>query len=71
MVLITLQIVISLLLAAAILLQVRGTGLSSTAWGGAGSSGWRTKRGAEKFLFSATLVLSLLFLLLSLVSALV
>lgn len=71
MVLIILQIIISLLLAAAILLQARGTGLSSAAFGGIGSSGWRTKRGAEKFLFSATLVLGSLFLLLSLVSALV
>ena len=71
MVLIILQAITSLLLATAILLQARGTGLSSTAWGGAGSAGWRTKRGAQKFLFSATLVLSLLFLLLSLVSALV
>lgn len=71
MVLITLQVIISLFLAAAILLQVRGTGLASTAFGGAGSSGWRTKRGAEKFLFSATIVLGSLFLLLSLVSALV
>lgn len=71
MVLILLQAVISLLLATAILLQARGTGLSSTAWGGGGGASWRTKRGAEKFLFSATIVLSLLFLSLSLVSALV
>lgn len=71
MALIILQVITSLALAAAILLQARGTGLSSAAFGGAGSAGWRTKRGAEKFLFSATLVLSLLFLLLSLISALI
>ena len=55
------QIIISVALAAAILLQQRGTGLSA-AFGGDGNV-YRTKRGIEKFLFRATIVLvALLFL---------
>lgn len=53
------QIVISLLLIAAILLQQRGTGLSAT-FGGEGNI-YRTKRGLEKFIFGATIVLAILF----------
>lgn len=53
------QIVISVLLAAAILLQQRGTGLSAT-FGGEGNV-YRTKRGLEKIIFTATIVLAVLF----------
>ena len=54
------QIVISILLAASILLQQRGGGLSSI-FGGEGSV-YRTRRGMEKGIFWATIVLSVLFL---------
>lgn len=53
------QIVVSILLVATILLQQRGTGLSTT-FGGAGNV-YRTKRGIEKGLFAATIVLASLF----------
>ncbi len=53
------QIVISGLLVAAVLLQQRGTGLSAT-FGGEGNI-YRTKRGVEKVLFIGTIVLSILF----------
>lgn len=53
------QIAISVLLVAAILLQQRGTGLSAT-FGGEGNV-YRTKRGLEKLLFAATIVLAALF----------
>ena len=53
------QIVISLLLMGAILLQQRGTGLSAT-FGGEGNV-YRTKRGLEKMIFIATIVLAFLF----------
>ena len=53
------QIVISLLLALSILTQQRGTGLSAT-FGGSGGF-YASKRGAEKFLSIATLILALLF----------
>lgn len=54
------QIVIAILLVAAILLQRRGTGLSA-AFGGEGSF-YRTKRGLEKWLFVTTVVLAALFI---------
>jgi protein translocase SecG subunit len=54
------QIIIAVLLTAAILLQQIGSGLSS-AFGGSGES-YHTKRGVEKFLFISTIVLAFLFL---------
>lgn len=53
------QIVISFLLVAAILLQQRGAGLSES-FGGMGGS-YHTKRGLEKILFISTIILSILF----------
>ncbi|PIZ76176.1 preprotein translocase subunit SecG [Candidatus Peregrinibacteria bacterium CG_4_10_14_0_2_um_filter_38_24] len=55
----TVQIVLSILLSVAILTQQRGTGLSST-FGGSGTF-YTSKRGAEKVLFHATIVLGILF----------
>lgn len=63
------QILVSLLLSATILLQSRGAGLS-TVWGGQGNSSFRTKRGAEKLLFSATIILAALFIILALINIL-
>ena len=54
------QIIIACLLVVVILLQQRGVGLSS-AFGGEGGA-YRVKRGAEKLLFTATIILSVLFL---------
>lgn len=54
------QIIIAILLTAAVLLQQRGTGLSAT-FGGEGNI-YRTKRGVEKMLFIATIVLATIFL---------
>ena len=59
------QIVVSVLLMVAILLQNRGTGLGS-AFGGTGGGVYLTKRGLEKKLFVATIVLAVIFILLSL-----
>lgn len=53
------QIVIAILLILAILLQNKGAGLSGV-FGGGGDV-YRTKRGAEKTLFTATIVLIVLF----------
>ena len=53
------QIVVSTLLIGAILLQQRGTGLSA-AFGGEGNV-YRTKRGLEKVIFVATIVLAIIF----------
>jgi len=54
------QIVVACLLVVVILLQQRGVGLSS-AFGGEGGV-YRVKRGAEKLLFTATIILAVLFL---------
>ncbi len=58
-ILIILQIVVSVLLIGAILLQNRGQGLSAS-FGGGGEF-YRSKRGLEKFLFWATITLVFLF----------
>jgi len=60
MILNIIQIVIAVLLTIAILMQQRGTGLSS-AFGGEGNI-YRTKRGLEKSLFILTIILAVLFL---------
>ena len=54
------QIVISILLIVVILMQQKGSGLGS-AFGG-DSAVYRTKRGAEKFIFRLTIILAVLFL---------
>ena len=54
------HILISVLLIVGILLQQRGGGLSSTF--GGGMMEYNTKRGAEKGIFYATIVLAVLFL---------
>lgn len=58
------QIVISVLLVVCVLLQQRGSGLSS-AFGGSGE-GYHTKRGMEKTIFIATIVLAVAFFILGL-----
>ena len=63
------QIVISVLLIAAILLQQKGVGLGST-FGGSGQI-YRSKRGLEKILFWGTCVLGALFIGLALTSLIV
>ena len=60
------QIIISVTLIAIILLQVKG-GAMGGAFGGPGVA--RTRRGLEKTLFDATIVLSAIFLLISFISA--
>ena len=62
------QIVISVALVTAILFQVRGGGLGGIF--GQADSVFRTKRGIEKWLFIATIVLVVIFVALSIVSML-
>jgi len=54
------QIVVAVLLMISILLQNRGSGLSSAFGGDFG--GYYTKRGVEKFLFFASVFLSVCFI---------
>ncbi len=60
------QIVISILLMVAVLIQNKGVGLGS-AFGGEGNV-YRTKRGAEKTIFISTIVLAVLFLATALIN---
>lgn len=62
------QIILSLLLIGVILLQATGTGLGS-AWGGGET--YSSKRGAEKFLFTITVILAILFGVASIVNVIV
>ncbi len=61
------QIIISVALIGAILLQAKGSGLGSV-FGGDGSV-FRTRRGAEKGLFQLTIILAIFFGLLSILTA--
>ena len=62
------QLVLAALMVLAILLQSQGSGLGS-AFGGEGNM-YRTKRGLEKGLFSATIVLATLFFIVALLNVL-
>jgi len=57
------QVIIAILLMVSILLQNRGAGLSEV-FGGS-SNVYRTKRGVEKSLFMGTIVLAVIFFLVS------
>ena len=63
------QLVLALLLVVAVLLQQRGTGLSAT-FGGEGNV-YRTKRGLEKIIFFATIVLAAIFFVAAVVNILI
>lgn len=62
------QIIISVLLVAAVMIQNKGVGLSQT-FGGGGGGGegntYSTKRGAERIIFIVTIILAVIFLALA------
>lgn len=58
------QIIVSIILIVLILLQQRGSGLSSV-FGGGEMSSYQTKRGLEKIIFYLTIFFAVLFLGLS------
>jgi len=60
--LIVLQIIVSLALVGAIIIQSKGTGFGRS-WGGAASF---TRRGLEKLVFRSTFALAAIFILLAL-----
>ncbi|PIY96385.1 MAG: preprotein translocase subunit SecG [Candidatus Kerfeldbacteria bacterium CG_4_10_14_0_8_um_filter_42_10] len=62
------QLVIAVILIVLILIQNRGAGLGGIFGGGGDGNVYRTKRGAERILFIATIVLATLFLGISLVN---
>ena len=67
-VLLALQIVVSVLLVGAILVQTKGTGFGRV-WGSGGVS--FARRGLEKLIFKATFVLAALFVILALIQILI
>ncbi len=64
-----LQIAVAILLMISILLQHRGTSLGG-AFGGEGNV-YRSRRGAEKFLFYSTIVLAIIFVGLAIANILI
>ena len=54
------QILLSLMVITAVILQAKGAGLGNI-FGGAGGDTYRTRRGLEKTLFRGTIVLMLVF----------
>jgi preprotein translocase subunit SecG len=63
-----LQIVISSLLIVVVLLQVKGSGFGAALGGMSGGGVFRTKRGLEKTLFQATIILTIVFIFVSFLS---
>jgi len=61
------QMLLAIVMTAAILLQTRGSGFS--AFGSADSSIYRTRRGFERTLFQFTIVLAVLWVLVSIGAA--
>jgi preprotein translocase subunit SecG len=63
-----LQITISVILIVVVLLQVKGSGFGAALGGMSGGSVYRTKRGLERTLFQATILLVIAFVLISFLS---
>jgi preprotein translocase subunit SecG len=63
-----LQIVVSIILVVVILLQVKGSGFGAALGGMSGGSVYRTKRGLERTLFQATILLVIVFIFVSFLS---
>lgn len=65
------QAILAVALTLAVLLQVKGQGLSGSAFGGDSGSIFRTRRGVEKTLFNFTIGLAIAFMALALVTSIV
>jgi preprotein translocase subunit SecG len=63
-----LQIVVSVTLIVVVLLQVKGSGFGAALGGMSGGSVYRTKRGLERTLFQATILLTIVFIFVSFLS---
>lgn len=59
------QILVSIALTGVILLQAKGNDLGSMMGGGSSGGSFRTRRGLEKTLFQLTIVLAVVFLVIS------
>lgn len=59
------QIVVAVILIILILLQERSAGLSGIFGGDSGANFYQTRRGLERFIFGATIVLGIIFVALA------
>jgi preprotein translocase subunit SecG len=64
------QIIISIALTVAVLLQLRNSGLGSM-FGGMDTSVYRTRRGVERILFNVTIGLSIAFFVITILNVMV
>jgi preprotein translocase subunit SecG len=64
------QIVISIAVTAAVLLQIRSSGLGSV-FGGTDSAIYRTRRGVERLLFNITIGLTIAFFVITILNVIV
>jgi preprotein translocase subunit SecG len=64
------QIVISVALTAAVLLQIRSSGLGSV-FGGSDSAIYRTRRGVERLLFNITIGLTIAFFVITILNVII
>jgi preprotein translocase subunit SecG len=62
------QIFVSIVLILVVLLQVKGSGFGAALGGMSGGSVYRTKRGLERTLFQATILLIIVFIFVSFLS---
>lgn len=65
------QIILATLLILSVLLQRSGSGIEGALGGGEGSSFYNARRGFERFLFNFTVVISILFILSTLLAVLI
>lgn len=61
------QVIVSIILIILILLQERSSGLSGV-FGGGGGTPYQTRRGLEKFIFVATIVTGVVFIILAILN---
>jgi preprotein translocase subunit SecG len=64
------QIIISVALTVAVLLQIRSSGLGSV-FGGSDSAVYRTRRGIERLLFNITIGLTIAFFVITILNVIV
>lgn len=69
-ILLIVEIIVSILLIALILIQERSSGLSGV-FGGGGESSYKTRRGFEKIIFTSTIIAAIAFVVLALAKLIV
>jgi len=69
--LLIIQIIVSILLVICIALQQRGTALGSAFGGGDGGESYSSRRGLQKKIFYATIILTVIFISLGIINLLI